>query len=86
MSARTITLSSEIADQLEALAEQQGQSIDDLLGTILNERPTPPNNNWAKALVKDMAEADIDWIDDPLASTNSKSNFSDAKYQEWLTL
>ncbi len=82
MTARTITLRSELVEQLEKLARAQGRTLDDVLRDLL-EQYTPPGNNWALTLAEEMEKADIDWIDEPNASAHSRDHFQQYNYEKW---
>jgi hypothetical protein len=77
MSNRTISLRSDLVDRLETLAEQQGRSLDEVFSELLGSYASTPTSggNWALALAEAMEAADIEWIDDPDASINSRANF-----------
>ena len=87
MTDRTITLRSDLVERLEALAGQQGRTIDDvsneLLGKMLNSYAPVTSRNWALAVAEGMEAADIDWIDDPDASVNSRVDFERHLREQW---
>jgi metal-responsive CopG/Arc/MetJ family transcriptional regulator len=83
MADRTITLPSELLERLETLAERQGQSLDELFSDLLNLYAPIPSGNWALAVAEGMEAADIDWIDDPDASTNSGKYFQQHLREKW---
>jgi predicted transcriptional regulator len=82
MTARTITLPSEIVEQLETLAQQQGRTLDDVLRELL-EHYAPSRRNWALDIADAMERADINWQEDPSLSTTSRENFEQHHYEEW---
>ena len=87
MTDRTITLRSDLVERLETLAERQGRSLDevgnDLLSELLNTYAPTPSGNWALAVAEGMEAADIDWIDDPDASLNSRAHFQQHLREQW---
>ena len=87
MTDRMIALDSELADNLETLAREQGRSVNEVIGDFLKQHPTPEKpsgKNWAQALVERMEAADIDWVDEPNASENSREKFKQYAYEKWL--
>jgi predicted transcriptional regulator len=83
MTDRTITLDSELVERLESLAQRQGRSLDDVIGEMLGHFVPVSGSNWALAVAEGMEAADINWIDDPDASTNSRSNFERHLREKW---
>jgi hypothetical protein len=83
MTDRTITLRSDLVERLEMLAERQGRSLDDVFGELLNTYAPPASGNWAFAVAEGMEAADIDWIDDPDASVNSREHFQRHLREQW---
>ena len=83
MSTRTITLRSDLAERLEAIAKQQGRSIDDVLEELLHTYAPISNVNWALAVAEGMEAAEIAWIDDANASTNSGAHFEQHLQERW---
>jgi len=87
MTDRTITLRSDLVERLETLAERQGRSLDDvgneLLEELLNTYAPTASGNWALAVAEGMEAADIDWIDDPDASVNSREHFQHHLREKW---
>ncbi|MBZ0300820.1 MAG: hypothetical protein K8J31_13805 [Anaerolineae bacterium] len=83
MTDRTITLRSDLVERLEALAQRQGRSLDDLFGELLNTYAPVQSGNWALAVAEGMEAADIDWIDDPDASANSRDHFEHHLREKW---
>lgn len=83
MTDRTITLRSDLVERLEALAGQQGRTIDDVFGEILNSYVPVGSGNWALAVAEGMEAAAIDWIDEPDASLNSRANFDRHLREQW---
>jgi predicted DNA-binding protein len=82
MPARTITLPSEIVEQLETLARTQGRPLDDVLRDLL-EQYSLSGSNWALSLAEAMEEADIDWQDDASLSEHSREHFEQHHYKKW---
>jgi predicted transcriptional regulator len=72
MTDRTISLRSDLVERLEELAQRQGRSVNDVFGELLNTYAPVQNGNWALAVAEGMEAADIDWMDDPDASTHTK--------------
>jgi len=83
MTDRTITLRSDLVERLEALAGQQGRTIDDVFGELLNSYAPVGGGNWALAVAEGMEAATIDWIDDSDASMNSRANFERHLREQW---
>jgi predicted transcriptional regulator len=83
MTDRTITLRSDLIERLETLAERQGRSLDEVFGELLNAYAPTPHGNWALAVAEGMEAADIDWIDDPAASVNSRAHFQQHLREKW---
>lgn len=83
MSDRTITLRSDLVERLETLAERQGRSLDEVFGELLNTYAPTASGNWALAVGAGMEAADIDWIDDPDASLNSRGHFQQHLREKW---
>lgn len=83
MTDRTITLRSDLVERLEALAGQQGRTLDEIFGELLNSYAPVGGGNWALVLAEGMEAADIDWIDDPGASTNSRAQFQQHLREKW---
>jgi predicted transcriptional regulator len=83
MTDRTITLRSDLVERLEALAGQQGRSVDEVFGELLNSYAPVVGGNWALAVAEGMEAADIDWIDDPDASVNSRAHFEGDLREKW---
>lgn len=83
MDNRTITLSADLVDRLEALAENRGRSIDEMVGELLGQYAPSTQTNWALAVAEGMEAADIDWIDDPDASVNSREYYKRHLYEKW---
>jgi metal-responsive CopG/Arc/MetJ family transcriptional regulator len=79
MDQRTITLPADLVERFETLANQQGRSLDELITELLNSYAPASSNNWALNVALGMEAADIDWIDDPDASVNSRK-----AYKEYL--
>lgn len=72
MTDRTITLQAELVERLESLADVQGRTMDEVLGDLLQQYAPRAQGNWVLAVARGMEAADIDWIDDPDASANSR--------------
>jgi predicted transcriptional regulator len=83
MAERTVTLRSDLVDRLETIAEQQARSVDEVLGDLLGLYVPPENGNWALAVAEAMEAADIDWIDDPDASVNSREEYKRYLQEKW---
>mgnify|MGYP001178243939 CR=1 FL=1 len=83
MTNRTITLRSDLVERLEMLAERQGRSLDDVFGELLGTYAPTSGGNWALAVAEGMEAADIDWIDDPDASVNSREEFERHLREKW---
>ena len=83
MTDRTITLRSDLVERLEALAGQQGRTIDDVFGEILNSYVPVGGGSWALTVAEGMEAAAIDWIDDPDASVNSRHDFERHLREQW---
>jgi len=83
MTDRTITLRADLVERLETLAERQGRSLDEVFGDMLTTFAPISSGNWALALAEHMETADIDWIDDPDASLNSRTNFEGHLRESW---
>ena len=83
MTDRTISLRSDLVERLETLAERQGRSLDDVLGELLGSYAPVGGSNWALAVAEGMEAADIDWIDDPEASVNSREHFERHLREKW---
>jgi predicted transcriptional regulator len=87
MTDKTITLQSELVERLETLAQDQGRTVDEVLGEILEHYPPtdPPiaKGNWALAVAEGMEAADIDWHDEPEASTRSRQYFEQHMLEKW---
>ena len=82
MTDRTITLRSDLAERLEALASHEGQTLNEVIEQCLN-RYTPISGNWALAVAEGMEWAEIAWIDDPDASSNSRDHFEQHLREQW---
>lgn len=83
MTDRTITLRSDLVERLEALAGQQGRTIDDVFGELLNSYAPVGGGRWALAVAEGMEAAAIDWTDDPDASVNSRHDFERHLREQW---
>jgi predicted transcriptional regulator len=80
---RTITLPSDLVEQLERLAEQQARSMDEVLRELLNAYAPVSRGNWALAVADGMAAADIPWKDDADASAHSREHFNQHLREQW---
>lgn len=83
MTDRTITLRSDLVERLETLAGQQGRTLDDVFGELLNSYAPTGSSNWALAVAEGMEAADVAWIDDPDASMNSRDHFERHLREQW---
>jgi predicted transcriptional regulator len=83
MTDRTITLPSDLVERLETLAERQGRTVEAVFGELLNSYAPVGGGNWALAVAEGMEAADIDWIDDPDASVNSRAHFERHLREKW---
>lgn len=83
MTDRTITLRSDLVERLETLAGQQGRTLDDVFGELLNSYAPVGGGNWALAVAEGMEAAEIDWIDDPDASVNNRHEFERHLLEQW---
>lgn len=73
MAEREIRLQGDLVERLEALAQAQGLSVNDLLETIFPPQRSQAPGNWAYELAIAMEEADIDWQIEPNLSENSRA-------------
>jgi hypothetical protein len=78
-----MTLRSDLVERLETLAERQGRSLDEVVGELLNTYAPAAGGNWALAVAEGMEAAEIDWIDDPDASLNSRAHFQQHLREKW---
>ncbi len=83
MTDRTITLRSDLVERIETLAGQQGRTLDDVLGELLNRYIPVGGDNWLLAVAEGMEAAAITWIDDPDASINSRAHFEQHLREQW---
>lgn len=84
MTDKTITLHSELVERLESLAQAKGRTTNDVISELLDQyAPTENKENWALALAEGMEAADIDWLDDPNASENSREHFEQYLREKW---
>lgn len=86
MTDRTITLRSDLVERLEIIAGQQGRTVDEVFGELLNSYSPVGGGNWALAVAEGMEAADIDWIDDPDASLNSRADFERHLREQWARM
>jgi len=77
-----LMIRTDLHQRLQALAAQQGQSVDEVLEHLLP--PPPTEENWALAFAQDMEAADIDWVNDPNASVKSRDHYQQYVYEKWL--
>jgi len=82
MTDRTITLRSDLVERLEALASDEGKLLNEVIEELLN-RFVPIGGNWALAVAEGMEGAEIAWIDDPDASSNSRDHFEQHLHERW---
>ncbi len=83
MANRTITLRSDLVERLEALAIRQGRSLDEVFSELLASQMPEAGKNWALAVAEAMETADINWLDDPDASRNSREHFKRHLQEKW---
>lgn len=83
MTEQTITLRSDLVERLEALAGQQGRTVNEVFGELLNSYAPVGAGNWALAVAQGMEAADIVWLDDPDASVNSRHHFEQHLREQW---
>jgi predicted transcriptional regulator len=82
MTERTISLRSELVERLERLA--QGRNLNEVLNELLQQTASPVSENWALAVAEGMEAADIEWLDEPDASTRSRERFEQHLREKWL--
>mgnify|MGYP003395644467 CR=1 FL=1 len=82
MTERTISLRSELVERLERLA--QGRNLNDVVDELLQQTTPPVSGNWALAVAEGMQTADIEWLDEPDASTRSREHFEQHAREKWL--
>ncbi len=83
MTDRMIAVRSDLADRLEEKAREEGRSVNDVLGELLEQPAQHPRSNWALAVAKGMEAANIDWIEDPDASMNSRKHYKQYLQDKW---
>lgn len=83
MTDRTITLPSELVERLEILAKAQGRTIEDVFGELLEQYAPTTGGNWALAVAEGMEAADIEWRDEPDASSRSREHFERHLRERW---
>ncbi len=83
MHQRTITLPADLVERFELLAHQRGRSLDELFAELLSNFQPISGGNWALTVAEGMEAADIDWIDDPDASSNSSEHFKRHLEEKW---
>ncbi|MEP7290205.1 MAG: hypothetical protein ABI835_00425 [Chloroflexota bacterium] len=83
---RTISLRSDLVERLETLAQTQGRTIDDVFDDLLEHYLPPAGGNWAIAVAEGMEAANIEWRDDPDASTRSREQFEQHLREKWLRI
>ena len=81
MNERTITLASDLVEELEWIATQQNCSLNELMAevveTLREKRQGISPNGWALALAETMEQAPIDWKIEPNLSSESLQNYQD---------
>lgn len=82
MTAKTITLRSDLVERLETLARTQGRTLDEVFKDLL-EQYSPTNPNWALTLAEAMEEEDIDWQDEASVSAHSRAHFEQNAFEKW---
>lgn len=83
MTDRTITLRSDLVERLEALASHEGKTLNEVVEQFLNGYISISGGNWALAVAEGMEAAEIAWIDDANASTNSGDHFEQHLRERW---
>ena len=83
MADKIILLRSDLIDRLEALAQAQGRTVNEVFGDLLEQYAPSPRGNWALTVAEGMEAADIEWHDDPDASTRSRENFKQHLREKW---
>jgi len=83
MKDRTIRLRSDLVERFETLAEREGRSLDEVFSELLNTYAPTGDGNWALAVAEGMEAGDIDWVDDPDASLNSRERFKNHLREKW---
>jgi hypothetical protein len=78
-----VALDSDLIDRLEEMANDQGRSMNEVLGELLKPLSQPTRSNWAAVVAEGMEAADIDWIDDPDASANSRKYYKQHLKEKW---
>ena len=79
MTTKTITLRADLIERLEALAQSEERSLDDVFTDLLDRY----TSNWALAVAQGMEAANIDWLDDPDASQHSRAHFEQHAFEKW---
>jgi hypothetical protein len=82
MTAKTISLRSDLVDRLENLAQTQGRTLDEVFSDLLDHY-SPDRQNWALALAEGMEAADIEWQDDPSAAERSREYYEQYLADQW---
>lgn len=82
MTAKSITLQSDLVERLETLARTQGRPLDDVLKDLL-EQYISTGSNWALSVAEEMEDADIDWQDDATLSAHSRERFEQYSLEKW---
>jgi hypothetical protein len=81
MNERTITLASDLVEELEWIATQQNCSLNELMAevveTLREKRQGISPNGWALALAETMEQAPIAWEIEPNLSSESLQNYQD---------
>lgn len=83
MTDRTITLRSDLGERLETLAGQQGRTLDDVFGKLLNSYAPIGSGHWVLTVAECMEAADTAEIDDPDASMNNRDHFEWHLHEQW---
>jgi hypothetical protein len=82
MTAKTITLRSDLVEQLESLARTQGRTLDEVFKDLL-EQYSPTHPSWALTLAEAMEEADINWQEETALSAHSREHFEQNSFEKW---
>jgi ribosomal protein S10 len=82
MTAKAITLRSDLVERLETLARTQGRTLDDVFADLL-EQYSLTNPNWALTLAEAMEKESIDWQDEASGSAHSREHFERNTFERW---
>lgn len=82
MTAKTITLRSDLVERLETLAQTERRTLEEVFKDLL-EQYSPTNPGWALTLAEAMEEEDIDWQDEASLSTRSREHFKQQAFEKW---